>query len=184
MAPRGNPAPFTSPLNMLHCLLTKFKSTSDRGREKERPEPQTAPSPSLHPITSGRVPQSLLCLALQGDGDAGRDSPRTHTLALGEHVEAIPVELQLGPQEVLQLLELPALGKLMEVKVYHRRVTGVARSPEQLLKGERERVAGDQGGRTVAANLWRLQSGWSNPPLTTVHGSALWRMVDQVVCQP
>lgn len=33
----------------------------------------------------------------------------------------------------------------MEVKVDHRRVAGVARSPEQLLKVERERVAGERG---------------------------------------
>lgn len=32
----------------------------------------------------------------------------------------------------------------MEVKVYHRRVAGVAGSPEQLLEGEREWAAGQR----------------------------------------
>lgn len=38
-----------------------------------------------------------------GRGDRG-DSPGTHTRALGEHAKVIPVELQLGPQQVLQFL--------------------------------------------------------------------------------
>ena len=46
------------------------------------------------------------------------------------------MQLQVGPQEVLQFLELPTFGKLMEVKVDHRRVAGVAGSPEQFLKGD------------------------------------------------
>lgn len=39
----------------------------------------------------------------QREGPGGH-SPWTHTLALGEHAQVIPVELQLGPQQVLQLL--------------------------------------------------------------------------------
>lgn len=73
------------------------------------------------------------------------DSPWTYILALGEHVKVIPVQLQLRPQQVLQFLYLPTFGKLVEVEVDHRRVAGVARGPEQLLKVERERVAREQG---------------------------------------
>lgn len=54
----------------------------------------------------------------------------------------------------------------MKVKVYHRRVTGVARSPEQLLKGERERVAGTEGRTMTAELLSRLECEWLNPSIT------------------
>ena len=92
----------------------------------------------------GAFPGVACPLASPSSGRKGHrlDSPWTYILAPGEHVKLIPVQLQVGPQEVLQFLELPSFGKLMEVKVDHRRVTGVAGSPEQLLKGDRRRWQG------------------------------------------
>lgn len=70
----------------------------------ERLEPW---GPGYCKLASGRKAHSLGRPALHhrpsGRGDGG-DSPGTHTRALGEHVEVIPVELQLGPQQVLQFL--------------------------------------------------------------------------------
>lgn len=67
------------------------------------------------------------------------DSPGPGVVALGEDIQVVPVQLQLRPQEILQFLKLPAFGKLMEVKIDHRSVTGMAGSPEQLLQEERGR---------------------------------------------
>lgn len=75
----------------------------------------------------------------KGEGEG--HSPRAHMHTPGKHAKVLVVQLELGPQQVLQLLELPASGELVQVKVDHRRVTTVAGSPEQLLQRNMQRMA-------------------------------------------
>ena len=109
------PSPFT---NNLFCQKTMLQEHVLKvGRRRTWLEPGTPPPTSLSLCSrklQGQLsskggaqpwrPPATPLVTRREHEDAGGDSPWTYILALGKHTKVIPVELQLGPQQVLQLL--------------------------------------------------------------------------------
>lgn len=81
-----------------HQLPTLTSTPHGRkGEEKLEPDGPTSRSPEPRSREGGHA-------LPQREDQTQRDSPWTYILARGEHVKVIPVQLQLGPQQVLQFL--------------------------------------------------------------------------------